>query len=77
MPPTCPIEIVTPLWYEHSVADWGPLPDEIALTRDEAADILFALDAAMDEAEPGPLYERLEHAAQILVEKFMPDLPDL
>jgi hypothetical protein len=77
VPVPCPIEIVTPLWYDYCVSDGDPLPDEIALTRDEAADILFALDAAMDAAAAGPLYERLEYAAQILIEKFMPDLRDL
>jgi hypothetical protein len=54
------------------------LPDEVVLTREEAADVLFALDAAMEGAERNSsLYVRLEAAARIIVEKFLPDLPDL
>jgi hypothetical protein len=55
-----------------------PLPDEIVLNRDEAAAVLFALDAAMETAARGSdLYRRLEAAARVIVEKFLPDLPDL
>ena len=55
-----------------------PLPDEIALTRQEATEVLFALDAAMEGVQAMPeLYARLESAAGIIVEKFLPDLPDL
>jgi len=55
-----------------------PLPDEIALTRQEATEVLFALDAAMEAVQAMPeLYARLESAAGIIVEKFLPDLPDL
>ena len=40
--------------------------------------MLFALDAAMETAGPGSeLYIRLEGAARIIVEKFLPDLPQL
>jgi hypothetical protein len=55
-----------------------PLPAEIALTRTEAANVLFALDAAM-EALPasGPVQSQLHEAARIIVEKFLPDLPNL
>ena len=50
-----------------------PLPDEIVLARDEAATVLFALDAAM-EALPSssPAQAQLEQAAPIIVEKFCP-----
>jgi hypothetical protein len=55
-----------------------PLPDEIVLTRQEAADVLFALDAAMEAVGAvSPLYGRLEAAAAIIVAKFLPDLPDV
>jgi hypothetical protein len=55
-----------------------PLPDEIVLSRDEAAAVLFALDAAMENTDRGSdLYRRLESAARIIVEKFLPDLPEL
>jgi len=55
-----------------------PLPDEIELSRDEAAVVLVALDAAMETVDRGSdLYHRLEAAARILVEKFLPDLPEL
>lgn len=55
-----------------------PLPDEISLSRQEAATILFALDEAIDLADVDePLRLRLEAAARIIVERFLPDLPDL
>ncbi|MCC7075925.1 MAG: hypothetical protein IT198_02265 [Acidimicrobiia bacterium] len=55
-----------------------PLPDEILLSRDEAGSILFALDDAADALGSDPeLRRRLEVAAQIIVEKFLPDVPDL
>jgi hypothetical protein len=55
-----------------------PLPNEIVLTREEAAVVLFALDAAMEQTEArSELYSRLEAAARIIVEKFLPDLPEL
>ena len=55
-----------------------PLPDEIVLSRSEAAQILFALDEAIEAAEPGSLEAaRLEAAARVLVEKFLLDLPDV
>ena len=63
-----------------SVATNGgePLPDEIALSRAEAASVLFALDAAMEGLpQASPICKRLERAAAIIVEKFFPDLPDL
>ena len=55
-----------------------PLPDEIVLTRQEATAVLFALDAAMEStARETALYAQLEGAARIIVEKFLPDLPEL
>lgn len=55
-----------------------PLPDEITLSREEAATVLFALDEAIERADDDePLRQRLEAAARILVERFLPDLPDL
>ncbi len=55
----------------------GSIPDEITLNREEVKIVLFALDAAIDAAPAGPLRTRLEGAARIIVEKLMPDLPDL
>jgi hypothetical protein len=55
----------------------GSIPDEIVLTRDEAATVLLAIDDAVEESADSELRARLEHAAQILVDKFLPDLPDL
>ena len=55
----------------------GSLPDEIVLTRDEAATVLLAIDDAVEESVDTELRARLEHAAQIIVDKFLPDLPDL
>jgi hypothetical protein len=55
-----------------------PLPEEIVLSRSEAAQVLFVLDAAIDAADVGsPLIGRLEAAARVLIEKFLPDLPEL
>jgi hypothetical protein len=55
-----------------------PLPDEVELSRDEAATVLFALDAAMESL---PAYlaiqAQLQEAARIIVEKFLPDLPNI
>jgi hypothetical protein len=55
----------------------GSIPDEITLTRHEAATVLFALDEAVEMAEDDGRRGRLEQAAQIIVEKLLPDLPDL
>ena len=55
-----------------------PLPDEIVLTREEGATVLFALDAEMEAVDPGSeTYRRLETPARVIVEKFLPDLPEL
>ena len=60
------------------MSDGHPLPDEIVLTRREAGEILFALDAASEIAPPDAAVRlQIEEAARILVEKFLPDLPDL
>ena len=55
----------------------GSIPDEIALTRQEAATVLFALDEAVEAATDDERRRRMEHAARIIVEKLLPDLPDL
>ena len=55
----------------------GSIPDEITLTRDEAKVVLFALDDAIEATSNGALQSRLEESARIIVEKLMPDLPDL
>jgi len=48
------------------------------LSRDEAATVLFALDAGMELVpRDSDVYRNLEEAARIIVEKFLPDLPDL
>jgi hypothetical protein len=60
-----------------SMSFGGSIPDEITLTRDEARDVLFALDDASEATPAGPLLSRLEAAASLVVEKLMPDLPDL
>lgn len=54
------------------------LCEEIGLSRDETAARLFALDAAMERFETtSRVYGQLERAARFIVEKFLPDLPDL
>lgn len=55
----------------------GSIPDEIVLSRQEAATVLFALDEAVEAATVDERRHRLEQAAQIIVEKLLPDLPDL
>ena len=55
----------------------GSIPDEISLNRDEAKTVLFALDAALEQTVDAALRSRLEVAARIIVEKLLPDLPDL
>jgi hypothetical protein len=55
----------------------GSIPDEITLTRNEARDVLFALDDAAEAIEDGALRARLSDAARLIVDKLMPDLPDL
>jgi hypothetical protein len=55
----------------------GAIPDEITLTRDEAATVLLVLDDAVEDCRSPALRRRIEHAAQVIVEKFLPDLPDL
>ncbi|MGI8664356.1 MAG: hypothetical protein ACR2LQ_14275 [Acidimicrobiales bacterium] len=55
----------------------GSIPDAITLTRQEAATVLFALDEAVEAAADDDRRHRLEQAAQLIVEKLLPDLPDL
>jgi hypothetical protein len=55
----------------------GSIPDEISLDREEVKVVLFALDDAIESTQAGALRARLEQAARIIVEKLMPDLPDL
>jgi hypothetical protein len=53
------------------------LPDHLVLSRSKAAQLLLALDEAIEAAEVrSPEVARLE-AASVLVEKFLPDLPEL
>lgn len=54
-----------------------PLPEEITLSIGEATIVLFALDAAIETAEDEARRAALEAAARIIVEKLLPDLPDL
>lgn len=51
----------------------GSIPDKISLSRDEAN---VALDAAMEDAADA-VRARIEEAARIIVERLLPDLPDL
>jgi hypothetical protein len=51
----------------------GSIPDKISLNRDEAK---VALDPAMDDAADA-VRAHIEEAARIIVEKLLPDLPDL
>ncbi|MEO7557329.1 MAG: hypothetical protein ABIV94_12075 [Acidimicrobiales bacterium] len=60
-----------------SAAFGGSIPDEVSLNREEVKLVLFALDDATEASPVGPLRSRLEAAARLIVEKLMPDLPDL
>ena len=55
----------------------GSIPDAISLNREEVKVVLFAIDDAIETATESLLRMRLENAARIIVEKLMPDLPDL
>jgi hypothetical protein len=55
----------------------GSIPDEIELSRQEASVVLFALDAAAEATADDALRGQLEAAARIIVDKLLPDLPDL
>lgn len=55
----------------------GSIPDEIVLTRDEAATVLLAIDDAVELVMDASLRARLERSARIIVDKFLPDLPEL
>jgi hypothetical protein len=55
----------------------GAIPDEITLTRNEAATILLTIDDAVPVVRDAALRARLERAARIIVDKFLPDLPFL
>jgi hypothetical protein len=55
----------------------GFIPDEITLSRQDAATVLLALDNATANADSVALRVMLERAAQIIVDKLLPDLPDL
>lgn len=61
----------------HGTPFAGSIPDEITLTRQEAATVLFAVDEAVEVAADDERRRRLEQAAQILVGKLLPDLPEL
>ena len=54
-----------------------PLPGEITLSIQEAATVLFALDEAIEPTQEAGHRGRLEEAARIIVEKLLPDLPNL
>jgi hypothetical protein len=51
----------------------GSIPDKISLSRDKAK---VALDPAMEDAADA-VRARIDEAARIIVEKLLPNLPDL
>jgi hypothetical protein len=54
------------------------LPDRIELTLGEAADLLFALDRALELGQPGSDYHRtIQVAVRLPSRKLWPDLGDL
>ncbi len=59
---------------DRRVAD---LPDEISLTRGEAAVVLFALDVLETSAAAPDQAAKLRRAVRLLTRKLWPDLADL
>ena len=54
------------------------LPDEITLSRAEVATVLFALDVAVEDAEPeSAVHQRLRAAQKLITAKLWPELGDL
>jgi hypothetical protein len=54
------------------------LPDEITLTRSEVARLLFALDIAVENVDPGsPTHRQLRAAQKLITAKLWPELADL
>lgn len=53
------------------------LPDEIVLSRDEAALVLFGLDVLDDAAVDPPEAAKVTRAIHLLTAKLWPDLGDL
>jgi hypothetical protein len=54
------------------------LPDEVTLSLAEAADVLFAVDLAVEIAAPGtPEHRTAKHAQRLLTRKLWPALGDL
>lgn len=53
------------------------LPDEISLTRDEAATVLFGFDV-IEHANPDPVdAAKVRRAVRLITAKLWPDLGDL
>lgn len=55
----------------------NPLPEEILLTAEEARVVYLAVVVALDELPAGEAHDLCVEAQRILVEKYLPDLPDL
>lgn len=55
----------------------GSIPEEIVLDLADAERLLFALDEAVAQADEAEVRARLEAAIRVIVEKLLPDLPDL
>lgn len=53
------------------------LPDEITLTRDEAAVVLFALDVVDSAVSEPEEAEKVRRAVRLLTHKLWPELGDL
>lgn len=59
---------------DHPIAD---LPDEITLTRDEAATVLFALDLGDTAVSSREEAKKVGQAVRLLTRKLWPELGDL
>jgi len=63
-----------PAMADRPIAD---LPDEIRLTRDEAATVLFALDVVDSAVPDGDHAEKVRRAVRLLTRKLWPELGEL
>ena len=59
---------------DRPIAD---LPDEITLTRDEVAVVLFALDVVDSAVSEREEAEKVRRAVRLLTRKLWPELGDL
>ena len=68
------IVLLCPEMADRPITD---LPDEVTLTRDEAAVVLFALDVVDSAVSEPEEAEKVRRAVRLLTRKLWPELGDL